>query len=166
MTTTAFPAISKSTSLANGTTYAYVDIKPKGQKPCILFLHGFPSSSYDWRHQISFFADLGYGILAPDLLGYGGTDKPADVEAYRLKKMCEDVVSILDTEGIDQVVGVAHDWWGTPCLTAEPPLTVALQGIRPFIKTRQLFPRAVSCILLSERWLHTAAGGFQRRYYQ
>ena len=110
MTTVAFPTISKSTRLPNGTTYSYVNISPKDDKPCILFLHGFPSSSYDWRHQIHFFSRLGYGILAPDLLGYGGTDKPSDPAAYRLKKMSEEIVAILDAEGLDTVIGVAHDW--------------------------------------------------------
>lgn len=110
MTTVVFPTISKSTRLLNGTTYSYVRIKPKSKKPWLLFLHGFPSSSFDWRNQIGFFSDLGYGILAPDLLGYGGTDKPTEVAAYTTKKMSEEVVAILDAEGVNRVVGVAHDW--------------------------------------------------------
>ena len=113
MTTVAFPDISKSTRLHDTVVYSYVCIKPKDEKPWILFLHGFPSSSYDWRHQIAFFSNLGYGILAPDLLGYGGTDKPIDVGAYRLKKMSEEVIGIVDAEGVDKVVGVGHDWLGS-----------------------------------------------------
>jgi pimeloyl-ACP methyl ester carboxylesterase len=113
MATVAFPTISKSSRLPNGTTYSYVHIEPQGKKPWILFLHGFPSASYDWRHQINFFRELGYGILCPDLLGYGGTDKPTDLEAYRLKKMSEEVVAILDAEGVDKVLAVAHDWFGS-----------------------------------------------------
>ncbi len=35
-------------------------------KPYILFIYGFPSSAYDWKHQVSHFADKGYGIIAPD----------------------------------------------------------------------------------------------------
>ena len=109
MANIAFPSISTTTRLPNGTTYCYVHIKPSGQKPYILFLHGWPSSSYDWRHQIDYFSKLGYGIIAPDLLGYGGTEKPKEPEAYRMKKMSEEVVGILDAQHIDTVLGVAHD---------------------------------------------------------
>ena len=107
----AFPSLAKSTKLPNGTTYTYVHVLPKGSKPYLLLLHGWPSSSYDWRHQISYFQDRGYGLIVPDLLGYGGTDKPMEKEAYRLKKMSEEVIGILDAEGVKGCVGVAHDWY-------------------------------------------------------
>lgn len=111
MASLAFPSISTTTTLPNGTTYNYVHIAPSGKtKPYVLFLHGFPSSSYDWRHQIHHFAQLGYGILAPDLLGYGGTDKPKELEAYKLKKMSEEVMGLLDAQGVGKVIGVGHDW--------------------------------------------------------
>ena len=110
MATIAFPTISTSSHLPSGTTYSYVHVKPSSEKPYILFLHGFPSSSYDWRKQIPFFSQLGYGIIAPDLLGYGGTDKPTGLEAYKLKAICQDVISILEVEQIGKVYGVGHDW--------------------------------------------------------
>lgn len=114
MTTIAFPTISTASRLPSGRTYSYVHIKSAKDKPYILFLHGFPSSSYDWRRQISFFSELGYGVIAPDLLGYGGTDKPSDVGAYKLKSISEDVTSILDIEKTGKVYGVGHDWFATP----------------------------------------------------
>ncbi|KAF7585117.1 hypothetical protein BBP40_012378, partial [Aspergillus hancockii] len=77
--------------------------------PTILLLHGFPSTSYDWRHQIVHFTDQGYGILAPDLLGYGGTSKPTNVTAYKTKSMASEIIEILDHEGIAKVHGVGHD---------------------------------------------------------
>ena len=53
----------------------------------------------------------GYGVLAPDLLGYGDTDKPEGLEAYRMKRMCGHMVEILGHEGLQgKVIGVAHDW--------------------------------------------------------
>ena len=110
MASLAFPDISKTTNLANGTTFNYVFVEPANNNPYILFLHGFPSSSYDWRHQISFFKDVGYGVVAPDLLGYGGTDKPLELEAYNLKKMSGELCDLLDYHGIQKVVAVGHDW--------------------------------------------------------
>lgn len=107
----AFPSISTSARLPHGTTYSYVHVEPKGNKPYILFLHGFPDSSYGWRKQIPHFSNLGYGLIVPDLLGYGGTDKPKEVEAYKLRKISEEVVGILDIHKIEQVIGVGHDWY-------------------------------------------------------
>ncbi|KAL8750491.1 MAG: hypothetical protein Q9199_007035 [Rusavskia elegans] len=110
MASLASPSNSRLTCLANGTTYDTVLIEPKQNNPYILFLHGFPASSYDWRRQISFFSNLGYGVFAPDLLGYGGTDKPSQLEAYKLKQMSEDIVSLLDHHDIKEVIAVGHDW--------------------------------------------------------
>ncbi|KAF2786482.1 alpha/beta-hydrolase, partial [Melanomma pulvis-pyrius CBS 109.77] len=64
-------------------------------KRTILFLHGFPSSSYDWHNQISFFSRKGHGIIVPDLLGYGGTSSPTSLEHYSFKKMAGDIVALL-----------------------------------------------------------------------
>ncbi|KAJ5081170.1 hypothetical protein N7456_013408 [Penicillium angulare] len=105
----AFPRNAKSLNLSSGHTYAYVYIPAQPNKATILFLHGFPSSSYDWRHQISFFANEGYGVLAPDLLGYGGTSKPASTAEYKAKKMVAEIEGILDHEKLQRVHAVSHD---------------------------------------------------------
>jgi soluble epoxide hydrolase/lipid-phosphate phosphatase len=100
----------RSVTLPSGTTYRYVFTSPRQKgMPYILFLHGWPSSSYDWRYQIEYFTTEGYGVIAPDLLGYGGTDKPADLEQYRYKLMSDEIVSLLGCEGIKEVIGVGHD---------------------------------------------------------
>lgn len=48
-------------------------------------------------------------MVAPDLLGYGGTDKPANLDQYRFKLMSDEIVSLLACEGIKEVIGVGHD---------------------------------------------------------
>ena len=99
-----------SARLPSGRTYRYVHYRPrKVDKPTVLFLHGFPSSSYDWRRQFDYFASRGYGVIAPDLLGYGGTDKPTDVEAYTLKNQAHEVAELLDCVDIEAVLSVGHD---------------------------------------------------------
>lgn len=95
---------------SRGFTYHYFFSAPNGSKPTLLFLHGFPSTSYDWRHQIAFFSAQGYGVIVPDMLGYGGTSKPQDVEMYKPSEIARDMVDILDAEGIDKVVSISHDW--------------------------------------------------------
>ncbi|KAH7314146.1 Alpha/Beta hydrolase protein [Rhexocercosporidium sp. MPI-PUGE-AT-0058] len=96
---------------ARSFTYSYIHIAPTTQTTYILFLHGFPSSSYDWRHQIPYFQKKGYGIIAPDLLGYGGSSKPLDVGVYTGKGMAGDLHDLLVSVGVKEgVFGVAHDW--------------------------------------------------------
>lgn len=108
----AFPSISESKRLNDGTTYAFVYFPPADpKKPTFLLLHGFPSSSWDWRHQIAQLKEAGYGVVAPDLLGYGNTDKPEELEAYSMKRMSGHVAEILHIAGLQKVIGVAHDWW-------------------------------------------------------
>lgn len=106
----AFPEHAKSVILSTCHTYSYVHIPPTTpNKSTILFLHGFPSSCFDWRHQIQFFTSHGYGILTPDLLGYGGTSKPASAEEYKAKKMAAEITEILDEERLTKVHAVSHD---------------------------------------------------------
>lgn len=109
MASIAFPEYAKLLTLSTNHTYNYVNIPATGSHPTILFLHGFPSSCYDWRHQINFFSELGYGVLAPDLLGYGGTTKPVSPEEYKAKKMAAEITEILDSESIQHVHAVSHD---------------------------------------------------------
>lgn len=79
-------------------------------KPTLLFLHGYPYSSYGWRHQVAFFQPLGYGIIVPDMLGYGGTDKPIDPELYAGTLIAKDILDILEIEPGTRVVVLGHDW--------------------------------------------------------
>lgn len=79
-------------------------------KPTLLFLHGYPYSSYGWRHQVAFFQPLGYGVIVPDMLGYGGTDKPTNPELYAGTLIAKDILDILDIEPGTRVVVLGHDW--------------------------------------------------------
>ena len=106
------PIPNKILTLSSGLKYAYIYHPPAFEnKATLLFLHGFPSTSADWRHQISYFYSQGYGILVPDLLGYGGSSKPLSVVPYIGSSMSADMISILDHEKIDgRLIGIAHDW--------------------------------------------------------
>lgn len=110
MALSCYPNISKPIDLSDGTHYAYAYAVASASKPTFLLLHGFPESSYDWRHQVHALAAKGFGVLAPDLLGYGDTDSPADVEAYSMRRMSDHLAEIMAKEGIEKVIGVGHDW--------------------------------------------------------
>lgn len=94
----------------DGDTYVYDHVPAKADKVTFLLIHGYPSSRHDWRYQISDLTEAGYGVIAPDCLGYGASDKRLDIEAYRLKRLSRHFEELLDHENIQQVVGVAHDW--------------------------------------------------------
>lgn len=81
--------------------------------PYITFIHGFPSSAYDWRHQVEFFQDKGYGVIAPDTLGYGQTDRPTDVNDYKVKTIADSIMEVVDKIAGKEakVHGVGHDWY-------------------------------------------------------
>ncbi|KAH8120118.1 alpha/beta-hydrolase [Phellopilus nigrolimitatus] len=104
------PSAYKDLQTRRGFNYHYFYSAPQDNKPTLLLLHGFPSTSYDWHHVVEFFKPAGYGILVPDLLGYGKTEKPTDPENYRMKLMVEDMVDILEAEKLEKVVSIAHDW--------------------------------------------------------
>lgn len=78
----------------------------------LLFLHGFVSTVYDWHHQLDFSRAKGYGLLAPDMLGYGGTDKPRDTRLYQHTPMAQDVMDIIAAElpADMPLVAIGHDW--------------------------------------------------------
>lgn len=49
-------------------------------------------------------------MIVPDMLGYGGTSKPTEVEAYFGSGMSRDVVEIMNTEGVQEAIAIGHDW--------------------------------------------------------
>ncbi|KAF5353747.1 hypothetical protein D9758_008692 [Tetrapyrgos nigripes] len=100
----------KDLNVTRGLNYHYYAVPANSGKPTLLFLHGYPSSRYDWRHQVSFFQDRGYGLIVPDMLGYGGTAKPLDPQFYASSLISKDIVDILDAEGTNQAVLIGHDW--------------------------------------------------------
>ena len=70
-------------------------IAEQGAGPLVLLCHGFPESWYSWRHQLPALAAAGYRAVAPDMRGYGGTDRPEDVAAYTQLHMVGDMVGLL-----------------------------------------------------------------------
>jgi pimeloyl-ACP methyl ester carboxylesterase len=87
-------------------------IAEAGAGPLVLLLHGWPESWYSWRHQLPALAAAGYHAVAPDVRGYGQSDRPEAIEAYSMKNMLADYVGILDALGEKTAVVMGHDWGG------------------------------------------------------
>lgn len=75
-----------------------------------LCLHGFPELSYSWRAQLPLLARLGYRAWAPDLRGYGGSDRPPNYRDYAIEFLMDDVAGLIEASGAREVVLLAHDW--------------------------------------------------------
>ena len=82
----------------------------QGRGPTVLLCHGFPESWYSWRHQLGFLAAAGFNVVAPDMRGYGQTDRPESIDQYSLLHLVGDLVGLLDELGTETAVIVGHDW--------------------------------------------------------
>lgn len=89
----------------------------------VVLLHGFPELGHSWRHQLPALAAAGYHAVAPDLRGYGGSDRPTAVDDYAAPKLLGDVVGLIRALGHDSAHVVGHDWGGG--------LAWALAGAQP-----------------------------------
>ena len=85
-------------------------VTDQGAGTPVLLLHGFPDSARLWRHQIPALTEAGYRVIAPDLRGFGESDKPADLSQYALPIILQDVLGILGQLGVERTHVVAHDW--------------------------------------------------------
>lgn len=82
----------------------------RGTGPAVVLLHGFPELAFSWRQQLPALARAGYRAIAPDLRGYGRTDKPEGVASYRLDRLIGDVTGLLDACELESAFFVGHDW--------------------------------------------------------
>ena len=78
--------------------------------PLVLLLHGFPEFWWSWRHQLVALGDAGFHAVAPDLRGYGATDKPP--RGYDGYTLSADVAGLIRALGARDAQVVGHDWGG------------------------------------------------------
>lgn len=76
----------------------------------VLALHGFPQSSWCWRHVWPSLVEAGYRVVAPDQRGYCAGARPPGVGAYAMPALVGDVVGMLDSLGVRRAHLVGHDW--------------------------------------------------------
>lgn len=85
-------------------------IAEAGSGPLVLLLHGFPEFWWSWRHQLVALAEAGYRAVAPDLRGYGASDKPP--RGYDVPTLAADLAGLVRALGEREAVFVGHDWGG------------------------------------------------------
>jgi hypothetical protein len=128
----------------------------EGQGPLVIMVHGWPELWYSWRHQIKPIAAAGYRVLAPDVRGHGGSDKPYPVEAYDMATMMADVIGLMDAVGEDRAILIGHDWgapicWNTAC------------GLSSLAWTSTLIQGSIAPICASHQSLTASGTGCSRR---
>lgn len=109
---------------------AYVDEGPRDADP-ILLMHGEPSWSFLYRHMIPVLAAAGHRVVAPDLVGFGRSDKPVDQDDYTYARHVGWMSEWLDALDLRGVTLVCQDWGG-------------LIGLRLLTGTPERFARAVT----------------------
>jgi len=112
----------------------------EGAGPLIVLLHGWPQCWYLWRHQINPLVEAGFQVAVPDQRGYGGSDRPAEIEAYSIIELTNDVAGLAGALGHEQFIVVGHDWgapvaWHTALLHPERVRAVAGLSV-PYVRGR------------------------------
>jgi haloalkane dehalogenase len=88
---------------------AHID---EGKGPPVVFIHGEPTWSFLWRKVIGPVRDAGYRCIAPDLPGFGRSDKPIDLEWYTYDRHTDFVARLFDELKLQDATLVVHDWGG------------------------------------------------------
>ncbi len=140
------------------TNGVHLHLAEAGQGPLVLLLHGWPESGYSWRHQLVALAEAGYHAVAPDVRGYGQSDKPEPIEAYSMKALLADFVGLLDALGERTAVVVGHDWGAAmawSCAALHPDRFRAVVGMSvPHLGRAPLPPTQLFRRMFKDTWFY------------
>jgi epoxide hydrolase 4 len=105
--------------IANGIRFELAELAPATDAASMegklaICLHGFPELNYSWRFQMPLLAAKGWRVWAPNMRGYGGSDRPLGRENYAIPHLIADVAALIDAAQAEhpaaEVMLVAHDW--------------------------------------------------------
>lgn len=96
--------------VVHGVRVHFQEKNRKGQETIVL-LHGYCSSSYTWNHCLEMLSEVGYRVIAPDLKGFGFSEKPFD-NRYRVEDQSDLIVGLLDSLNIERATFVGNSYGG------------------------------------------------------
>ena len=96
--------------LSSGVTLN-VAIAGDRSKPAVILLHGFPESHRTWRGIAPRLEDE-FFLVMPDQRGFGGSDRPQEVDAYKGDVLIDDLFALAEALSLDRFALVGHDWGG------------------------------------------------------
>ena len=130
----------KRLTLPDGHTLSYTD---RGSGPVILMVHGLPTSSWMYRHISVKLAEAGFRTIAPDMLGYGNSDKPEGFDIYNRQHQAKRLLQFMQQLGIDQWTQMFHDaggLWSWELLSLEPEKVNAIVVLNTLIYREGFHP--------------------------
>ena len=146
-----------------------------GDGPPVVFFHGEPTWAYLWRKIIPPVRDAGFRCIAPDLPGFGRSDKPIDLGWYSYERHCAAVAELFEELDLREATIVVHDWGGpiglrtavdlpdrvarmvildTGLFTGHQRMSEAWQAFRAFVERTEDLPVG----MLVRRGCHTDPG--------
>jgi len=139
-----WPGVTQRRVATNG---IQLNVAEAGKGPLVLLLHGFPESWYSWRHQFAPLAAAGWHVAAPDMRGYGKSDRPTEISAYNQVEVVNDILGLVKALGHETAVVIGHDW-GAPtawaCALNHPDVFRAVVGLSvPFMPRSPVPPMAL-----------------------
>ena len=119
----------------------HLSVQIAGSGPLVILIHGWPELGLSWRHQIGPLAAAGYTVAVPDMRGYGGSSKPAEISQYAPDALADDMAAIAKALGARHWVAIGHDW-GAPvawrCAQRFADAVIGVYGLSvPHIPTPQ-----------------------------
>jgi len=111
----------------DGLRLARVD---EGDGQPVLFVHGEPTWSFLWRKVMPPVRDAGFRCVAPDLVGFGRSDKPTDVDWYSYDRHVETLTHLVEALDLRDVTIVVHDWGDRSGCGSRPSSRSASRGWR------------------------------------
>lgn len=133
-------------TLADGLRMHYLDVGPR-HGPVVLLLHGEPTWSYLYRKMIPLLVAAGLRCVAPDLIGFGKSDKPARLEDYSYQRHVDWLLALIEKLDLRGITLFCQDWG-------------SLLGLRIAAEHEQRFAR----IMVSNGFLPTARHGASRGF--
>jgi haloalkane dehalogenase len=141
-----------------GLRLAHID---EGEGAPVIFMHGEPTWSFLWRHVLPPVRDAGFRCIAPDLPGFGRSDKPIDLDWYTYERHVELAATLLEDLDLRGATMVVHDWGGpiglrlavehperidrlvildTGLFTGHQPMSAAWTAFRDFVERTEDLP--------------------------
>ena len=112
----------------DGLRMHYVD-EGRREARVFLCLHGQPTWSYLYRHMLPVFVAAGHRVIAPDLFGFGRSDKPVDEAVYTFTWHRSSLLRLIEKLALNDIVLVVQDWGGLLGLTLPMELTSRVTGL-------------------------------------
>ncbi|MFD9053534.1 alpha/beta fold hydrolase [Streptomyces zaomyceticus] len=144
-----------------------IKVQDLGEGGAVLLVHGWPDTHQIWRHQAEALTASGYRVVAPDLRGFGESEKPKKIKDHSLLHHVGDLIGVMDHLHVDRIHVVGHDWGATiavllaalrpsrvatlTCISVGHPRAMAAAGLRQ--REKSWYSLLFQFQDVAERWL-------------